>query len=930
MLKDSCCTKNGLSTAVLLLLIALIFAPSVARSAELATNVRMQNVVQTAVQKLGGQIMVLGSWVSGNKYGDPLLNGLSDHDMRLVLTNVTSPEAALAEWQNAKNTLETLVRKEFGDRADEVLKTCNLYPPKQLMGGVEDSIDALEQFKKLGQVPSLSHNGVVTEVTGEMAEGLYGRGSSTWTQAYEKASGKLIYSVPVTTKDGKIVNQVFRGAADITHLEEGIGRYTMGGMGNTSKQWISHAEDAIKAGTGDKVAKYLERLERDMAKARNMAGLEVSGKWRDEIRALVKDLKADPKSITRMEGEVRKVLGRANFASSILSKMDNKTPGQKLVLSSLVKAVDDSSQFASTVKEMAEEVPLDKVLDLVVVAIATFEVSRGAGEEDPVKVVLGLADFTASLPNAMIVRLTNEILESAKDGGYDMMAGSQNAFDLLDGIYTAAGRVNAEGTKYSIDQLVLKYREGDEDKLKAFVSGLCTLAASRQAGKVTGEADAKVAEAMLAKCYPVILRAWRTKRMLLIQQVNILRDQYLSKGIQLSYAPVAAKVDETVGKVDITVQISTMNGKLEDEMSRIRDILTTLYGLGNYYVKVEDKWSQSGKAGANENQRVLTFRNGGTYPVTVKRSLTIGGNGIPASSELAKTDQMFAGIDIEIGGFGVTLLPETIAGNNVSLTANVFSLPASIKKLGYRWDFGDKNSVPDQEHTYPLQVFADGLFPELVMKASHLYTKNQVYRVQLSLYDLTKGPYVEWVTQPIAVATRSVDLNLQFNEGKYVMQISLECREPKKTKMPADWRTPNIATSVEFPVGNSGQFNIAANWQEGGDAFDDFKYEIQGSGKINTVTGTIDFTLNWRRSRAYVGKTEKKTYDVTQLDTGVMEVSGQLTLSNWGDLSYKQTSNSGLYDSSITFAEVGEDPIIYQGSGDISKESGIFRLTRPK
>ncbi len=921
--------KYGFLSTMVFLLTIFLMAPAEAQKAEVATNVRMQKIVQTAVQKLGCQVMILGSWVSGSKYGDPLLGGKSDHDMRLVLSKATNPAVALEEWKNAKNAVEQLVRKEFGDKADDVLKTCNLYPPKQLMDGVEDSADALDRFKKLGHVPGLSNTGKVTKVTEEMAEGLYGKGSQTWTQAYENSSGKLIYTSPVKTKEGKIVNKVFTGAADITHLEEGIGRYTTGGMGNTSKQWISHAEDAIKSGSGDKVVKYLERLERDMAKARELAGMEISGKWREEMHSLIKQLKADPKSISLMDDEVRKMLGRAEFTSSILSKMDNKSIGQKLVLSNLIKAADDGHEFASTIKEVAQSVPLDKVLDLVAAAVATYEVSSGAGEEDPTKVLLGLADFGASLPVSLVTRLTNEILESTKDKGYDLVANSQEAFDLLDGFYTATGRENAEGTQYSINQLVEKYREGDEEKLKSFVYGLCTKASDRQAGTATGATDTKVADSMHAKCYPIILRAWRSKRMLLMHKVDALRNSYIGKGIQLSYSPVPAKVEESTGNAEITVQINTLTGKLENELSNIRDILTTLYGTGNYFVKVEDKWSPKGREGANDNQRKHTFKNGGVYPITVKRTISIGGNGIPAGSYLNKELEMFAGVDIEVGGFGVAILPPTLSGLTASFTANVFSLPSAVKKLGYRWSFGDLNSVQDQESPYPVEVFRDGLAGNIVMTRTHTYKSNKVYSVNLALYDLTKGPYVEWVTRPIATARVPVDLNLKLNEGKCEIRILMSCRDPKDTEMPPDWRAPGIVTDVECSLGGYGTFDFSKSWRDGGDSFDDFKYAIQGSGVINIATGIMNFNLNWSRSRAYIGNTTEHKYDVTQNDDGVMEITGTLKVLNSGNLNFTQTNSSGMYDSIITFAEAGKEPIVYQCSGSISKDSNL-RIARPE
>jgi hypothetical protein len=147
--------------------------------------------------------------------------------------------------------------------------------------------------------------------------------------------------------------------------------------------------------------------------------------------------------------------------------------------------------------------------------------------------------------------------------------------------------------------------------------------------------------------------------------------------------------------------------------------------------------------------------------------------------------------------------------------------------------------------------------------------------------------------------------------------------------MPPDWRAPGIVTDVECSLGGYGTFDFSKSWRDGGDSFDDFKYAIQGSGVINIATGIMNFNLNWSRSRAYIGNTTEHKYDVTQNDDGVMEITGTLKVLNSGNLNFTQTNSSGMYDSIITFAEVGKEPIVYQCSGSISKDSNL-RIARPE
>ncbi len=639
-----------LTAIVALFVLAALLMPGSCAVAQNATNSRVLSAVKDISQKLGCSIMVLGSWVSGKGYGDPLKGGASDHDMRLVLPKGTPPELAAEEWRNARNALEKTIRDEFGDKADEILKSTNFYPPSQLMNGVEKAEDAVERFKELNQVPGMSQTGKTVQITEDVTEGLYGKGSKTWTQNYELKRGKLVYSVPQKSAEGKTLNKVFTGAADMTHLEEGIAEYTSSGMGNTSKQWISHAEDFMSKGNGEKVAKYLERLERDLAKGRDLARLSAGGSWRDELRALTKELQDNPINLTQLEGRLQTVLSRAKTTAAIMSKIDNRSTTQRLVLGNLINAVDNSHDFASDVMKAAQKVPLDKVLDALMLYVSTVEVSRAAGARDPAGVMLGCADFMAPLPASLLAHLTNYCMDSTREAGYDMAAGSQQAFDLLAGIYTARGRENAEGKVYTIDQLAERYREGDEDKLRAFVRGLANLAADKQAGTANAVHDDAVAEDIFDECCPVIERAWRARREQWMMAILDYRDKYISKGIMLTYSPSPAIMPTDGSQMAITAKVDTLRGKPGEELAQVRGLLTRLYGKGKYFVDVEDTWKPTGRAGQSDWIRHFAYAQPGTYPVTVKRTINIGGTNIPSDSPLVSTKTMLASVDIEVQG----------------------------------------------------------------------------------------------------------------------------------------------------------------------------------------------------------------------------------------------------------------------------------------
>jgi hypothetical protein len=653
--------------------------------------------------------MVLGSWVSGKGYGDPLKGGGSDHDMRLVLPKGTPPELAAEEWRNARNALEKTIRDEFGDKADEILKSTNFYPPSQLMNGVEKAEDAVERFKELKQVPGMSQTGKTVQITEDVTEGLYGKGSKTWTQNYELKRGKLVYSFPQKSAEGKTLNKVFTGAADMTHLEEGIAEYTSSGMGNTSKQWISHAEDFMSKGNGEKVAKYLERLERDLAKGRDLARLSAGGSWRDELRALTKELQDNPKNLTQLEGRLQTVLSRAKTTAAIMSKIDNRSTTQRLVLGNLINAVDNSHDFASDVMKAAQKVPLDKVLDALMLYVSTVEVSRAAGARDPAGVMLGCADFMAPLPASLLAHLTNYCMDSTREAGYDMAAGSQQAFDLLAGIYTARGRENAEGKTYTIDQLAERYREGDEEKLRAFVRGLANLAADKQAGSANAVHDDAVAEDIYDECCPVIERAWRARREQWMMAVLDYRDKYISKGIMLTYSPSPAIMPTDGSQMAITAKVDTLRGKPGEELAQVRALLTRLYGKGKYFVDVEDTWKPTGRAGQSDWIRHFTYAQPGTYPVTVKRTINIGGTNIPYDSPLVSTKTMLASVDIEVQG---TQKKKPQAVKNKSKVSPFLAKLQQMKNLNITIGFDD--SLRQAAAQFPESVF-EGPVPTVTL-----------------------------------------------------------------------------------------------------------------------------------------------------------------------------------------------------------------------
>ena len=55
-------------------------------------------------------------------------------------------------------------------------------------------------------------------------------------------------------------------------MAEGQAKFSATGMSNTTLGWAEHAAEELKSGNPDRVAKYFERMDRDLNKARELAG----------------------------------------------------------------------------------------------------------------------------------------------------------------------------------------------------------------------------------------------------------------------------------------------------------------------------------------------------------------------------------------------------------------------------------------------------------------------------------------------------------------------------------------------------------------------------------------------------------------------------------------------------------------------------------
>jgi len=661
------------------------------------TNLRMQNVVKQFTQRTGQQVIGLGSWISGINYKDVLNKGASDHDLRLVIQRSgVTPAQAQSEWQSARRVLRELITQEFGKDAPKVLGSTNLYAPNQLMKGVEDAADAMRRFEQLGQVPNMGYSGTVNANTPQhLAEGLYGEGSQLWTQMYEQKSGRLFYAV-----DGR----AYAGMVDLTHLSEGRGSYTVGGMANTSAQWAEKAADELAAKRGDRVAKYLERLERDMTKAKDLARLGGDPSWTSEIRDLTKRLKASPSSLANLEGRVQALLQRSHLESAILTRLPKAGPVQSAVLKSAMAGIAAKNQFGQALSSAVQKIPAEQVVKGVLAIIIVKSGSRTAGESGYLEAIRQTAPMFASLGTGALMGMTNWVLDGAKEGGFALVSSYQDPWDLLEGNFNAKGRESVdEGRPYTLDELVRRIHT--EEALSNFVRTRSMQAAQRGfQGVVSASTDKTVAEGIHARCFPQILRAWQARREQLRMEYLDLADGLRSTVYPLIATPSSGQLKKGE-KLDVLAEvIPPKDGMLGKSLDRMKEILALLVG-GRPYALVTYRWVEGSDAN-RESQRKYTFRSAGTQSVVCNVEISVNESSLRAGDPLIQRIPRFTAVDVEIGGEIPALKVEV---HKISLSLRLEAVegqinPSLANKIGSYFD------QPDFIDARDLVLSSDGSF----------------------------------------------------------------------------------------------------------------------------------------------------------------------------------------------------------------------------
>lgn len=628
---------------ILALLVSLTMHSSTQyASAAPATNEQIRAIIISVVKETGVSIIGLGSWVSGKEYNDPLSGGSSDHDLRLLMPSGTSQQQAAAEWNNIRQKITDKINKTFGNKSSTVLKSVNLYPPTQLMTGVADADDALEQFKKLKQVPSLGFTGVVDENTAaKYAEGLYGEGAIAYTQDYERKAGKLFY------KNG---NQAYAGMTDLTHLTEGQARYTISGCVNTAKQWSDHLDDAIAEMNPKAIAKYLGRLDTDLTKARDLARCGMDSEWRGSVKTLIEQMKKlqkkpDRQALQKLIGSVRAVAAAGQRQTCILGAMQGRSSTAVAMLKEMLTV--PTSKTASILDDLVKKIdlPMDQIVGGIVVALTVMQYSAIAGEEGFGEAIRKAVPMLMSFPVGLAAEIANAIIDDARSAGIDIIAGRQDAWDLMAGIYNSRRlEVDEKQGTWDLNRLVSQIH--DIAKLKTLVMAKAQIAADSEM-ESSRQVDAQVAQRIYGRCYPVILQAWRAKREEFYAEFQSLGETLQTNTVALTASPSSAIWPKGATSVKVSVSAVSQNGIPEKQMQRMKEIAILLTGLKATTI-MNYQFQPSGALGSYPNQAAISFKAPGRYTIAVNREIRVQAQGLSPQHLLAKPVITSASVDVDI------------------------------------------------------------------------------------------------------------------------------------------------------------------------------------------------------------------------------------------------------------------------------------------
>ena len=660
----------------------------------------MNDAVKQTVRQTGTEAAGVGSWISRQKYRGPLTGGTSDHDMRVVLTGETDEAKMVQKWKDFQGSLKSNIRAVGKARGlsqaeiDKLVGSTNVYPPNQVMAGVENADEAVAKFKSLKAAPSLGN---------EPIEGLWGKGAKGYAQHYESKAGRHFF---IDQKSGRVV----AGATDLLHLEEGLGVFNTAGEVNKGNQWAQKALEKLDTEGAAKASKHVERLRQSLNKARSLERVGMRADYLDDIaRGAVKD-----------PAVIREAVARAQRELSLLEKLSREAnPGNRELLRGILNEnLGKWAQLRGTFWKYAGRVPTDKLLrglQLFGYYARTHYVAGMAAEDLRSGALAALPElgYIAGLAPGLAMDMAVCTLEAARAGAYNTVAGFQECTSLVEGISMVKGR-ESEHKGMTIEQMALRFPDTAEgrNRMMSFIWYQSVNASYReQGGQLVS--DPNVAKAVYNKCAGDIVSRWREQRLAWIGEFNKHYREYMrlvaGNRPVLTFSPSdeVPLRDQGGGKKAAVVTISASTAQKRDRMNetlaKMRASLKALEGKGGdvlfvsetYRMAVDGKWLG---AEYSPSSKTYTYRALGTHSAALRHELSLTATVVSAdveehsllggyrrTFESTVSDTFSIVEDVPRGSIRVSGPSKAKVNRRFSLTAEIVGATVPSSRLAVGW-----------------------------------------------------------------------------------------------------------------------------------------------------------------------------------------------------------------------------------------------------
>ncbi len=558
----------------------------------------MDFAVRQTIRETGVEVIGVGSWTSQKNYKGPLSGGKSDHDMRVVLTGETDNKVLTGRWKDFRNRLKENItamgqaKRLTGEEIAAMLNSANVYPPDQLVATVESAEDAQRLFARTGTKPNLG---------GEPVEGIWGPGSKAYKQYYEEKSGRLFY---LDGKSGKVMS----GTTDLTHMMEGVEKYTTAGEVNKAGQWADKVLEQLEEGNTDKAAKQAERISLSLNKARALERLGGSAGYLDDIIAgRVTDPEAIKAAVTRARNESSLLLA--------LSR-EGRVSTRATLRNVLLYEGTETSKMSGLFWKYADKAPISRLFrafQLYGYYASVRDTSAMTGADFNAAVLTSSGKELAWLTSGPMAGLGAELadltLQMARQGAYNIVTAFQDCENLVAGVHSVKGREDLN-KGMSLDQMVSAFPDTSEgrDRLKNFVWFQAYQASFRLENR-QWVADSSVQNSLYQKCYSPIVNMWREKRLERIGAFNTLFLEFDRMAgnakavlhIEPSSNPIPLREQSTQGRtarVTLTGSVSQDQDKMADLVRKMNEVVKTLEGSAKdvIFAGVSYQLSLDGKA----------------------------------------------------------------------------------------------------------------------------------------------------------------------------------------------------------------------------------------------------------------------------------------------------------------------------------------------